>query len=345
MGRTTAFFVIVCTLFLFLAQADETLPKIVCPAIYSQIGDDLECECKAPSSIQAGSASFSWTYLTKEDGPSAENVKIGGPDHFVTDGSKILTLYCKVEDVNPSPIITWLFDPCNHGEPRDNCSFQPNPAKDDNTNITYPPTERPVITGYTEGQLLKTGDKLTCTVTGGKPLVSKVIFSCTNPSHDDQEDNKDTTSVSSTLTIGSARPTNISWETTCTCSAEWTTQPDLYTLTASVSFALLSELSPETVTEDADDGNLCGFIGGIVGVCITIAVVMCVYFICKKRRARKNREDEESRKTEDDKSRNLLEKDEENDNTGEESHRPLNGGNSDPAGVSEDDKDIGDRRK
>nr|KAG5688321.1 hypothetical protein BaRGS_009953 [Batillaria attramentaria] len=68
---------------------------------------------------------------------------------------------------------------------------------------TDPPESAPMIEGYESGKVVAAGQRLrmTCTVSGGKPLVTSVNFSC--PGHPDVEpDDVADRTVISTLTIG-----------------------------------------------------------------------------------------------------------------------------------------------
>ena len=82
-----------------------------------------------------------------------------------------------------------------------------------------PPPSAPVIEGYTDGAILPVGHSLTltCSVHGGKPLVTAVHFSC--PSHDDVTLDRTTQNVViSTLRI---QLTSSSDGMVCSCSAQW----------------------------------------------------------------------------------------------------------------------------
>ncbi|XP_025101115.1 mucin-5AC-like [Pomacea canaliculata] len=108
--------------------------------------------------------------------------------------------------------------------------------------VQYPPSQDPVISGYTDGQTLKPGDSISCSVAGGNPLVSQVIFSCYNlsdvtyasPVVSDQQDNKTLTAVTSSVTVPFAGLTAV----TCVCSATWSPRPSVYTSTTKVSISL-----------------------------------------------------------------------------------------------------------
>lgn len=97
--------------------------------------------------------------------------------------------------------------------------------------IPDPPLEHPKILGYNPGQVLRNGDKLHCRVSGGKPLVKKVKFSCSD-SHQHQEDTTDDESVQSSVTINTNRTTNHSL--VCVCSAVWEPSEDFYRKNSSI---------------------------------------------------------------------------------------------------------------
>nr|KAG5693551.1 hypothetical protein BaRGS_011676 [Batillaria attramentaria] len=103
----------------------------------------------------------------------------------------------------------------------------------------YPPPAPPEIRSSNKAQFLSSGDTLTCIVSGGKPLVSSVHFSCSNPDHPDGPDDRNGcpdhpdgpddrngSSVSSSLTIDTSRATGA--DTPCVCSAVWEPEPLLY---------------------------------------------------------------------------------------------------------------------
>ncbi|KAK7455322.1 hypothetical protein BaRGS_00039488, partial [Batillaria attramentaria] len=89
-----------------------------------------------------------------------------------------------------------------------------------------PPGSPPKILSSNKAQFLSSGDTLTCTVSGGEPLVSSVHFSCSSPDHPDGPDDRNGSSVSSSLTIDTSRATGA--DTLCVCSAVWEPGPLLY---------------------------------------------------------------------------------------------------------------------
>lgn len=87
---------------------------------------------------------------------------------------------------------------------------------------------------------------MTCTVTGGRPTVDEVIFYCTDPQLDGQPGDVNATSVSSTITVDSARATEDNM--TCFCSAVWKPNEDYYHLASEVTYTIERELFSESTT-------------------------------------------------------------------------------------------------
>ena len=110
--------------------------------------------------------------------------------------------------------------------------------------LADPPSESPQITRHAAGgELLRTGDTVTCTVTGGRPTVDEVIFYCTDPQLDGHPGDVSATSVSSTITVDSARATEDN--TTCFCSAIWKPNEDYYHLASEVTYSIEREIVSE----------------------------------------------------------------------------------------------------
>ncbi|KAL8587846.1 hypothetical protein ACOMHN_067714 [Nucella lapillus] len=131
---------------------------------------------------------------------------IDGNTPFYTDttGSKVMTLTCQVNGVNPSSALTYYWDVLCDDKQQSTCTFRPRPGPngDDNTVITctatnsknnnkqqqksvtlyikYPPLSAPQISGYVNGHILYQGDSLTltCAVTEGDPQVTSVTLAC-----------------------------------------------------------------------------------------------------------------------------------------------------------------------
>ncbi|PVD27701.1 hypothetical protein C0Q70_12872 [Pomacea canaliculata] len=189
-------------------------------------------------------------------GPDDHHTRIHGPDVLVTDGTKYFNFTCQATDVYPLPIYTWDGVTCHNSDTDTGlCVLKPQPPWDDglkmqctatsNTtspsvgkttlrlNLTYPPPKPPKIVGYKAGQVLKNGDNLHCLVSGGKPLVKEVNFSCSSdPPHEDQQDTTKGSLVESSLTIGAVDSSNYSMQ--CVCGATWEADEDLYSQTSSI---------------------------------------------------------------------------------------------------------------
>ncbi|PVD27675.1 hypothetical protein C0Q70_12842 [Pomacea canaliculata] len=111
----------------------------------------------------------------------------------------------------------------------------------------HPPTSPPIIKGNENGSILIVGENktLTCTVSGGKPLVSSVIFVCGNktakPVFGDDE------SVSSSVTFDVQVHHH---NTSCVCSAIWQRKPELYPDKAYITLYVKDMVTTEGKTED-----------------------------------------------------------------------------------------------
>lgn len=103
--------------------------------------------------------------------------------------------------------------------------------------FTDPPSTPPAITGYGAGYTVVTGDNLTCSVNGGRPLVSRVIFSCFSASDviNDQPDVTLSTSVTSSVII----PTQNTNVLTCACRADWSPRLEAYPWNTTVNIQVL----------------------------------------------------------------------------------------------------------
>ncbi|KAK7497495.1 hypothetical protein BaRGS_00011337 [Batillaria attramentaria] len=153
-----------------------------------------------------------------------------------------------------------------------NTEFSPDLSQEEY--FCEPPSGPPVITGYSPGQQPENGDILVCTVTGGSPLVDMVLFNCHTPHLLDQNDIRNQTSVSSSLTLNSSQATVDSL--VCVCTALWAPDPQQYQLAASIVYPVPRHLAcfrrdydvtkvPETITEtssaftdSANDGPSTG---------------------------------------------------------------------------------------
>ena len=106
---------------------------------------------------------------------------------------------------------------------------------------TDPPSSPPLISGvqdggHTEGESLS----LSCSVTGGKPLVSSVSFWCGHG----PGDGPDTTATVDGVTTVTSGVTFDRLDltmngTVCPCSAHWSKRPSLYTQTATTTIIVI----------------------------------------------------------------------------------------------------------
>ncbi|XP_070174673.1 low-density lipoprotein receptor-related protein 4-like isoform X2 [Littorina saxatilis] len=246
---------------------------------------------------------------------------------FVTDGSKRLTLTCVLSP--DEPVIGYKWDvPCV-SRVGSTCTIIPKVADDGKVvtctptlangrtvdsagyhiSLNYPPPSAPVITGYNSGVLNQPGDNLTltCTVSGGKPLVRHVVFEC--PDYPDNEaDVFGAKDVHSVLDIGPLRAKDNG--RTCECYATWT-HPAFYNQGSSVTLRVNGGHSPFTpttgnpspsttfagqgvanqVTGDKDS-NTGSIVGGVVGVGVLLIIVLIVIiFLIMRKRRRQPRDD------------------------------------------------------
>ncbi|KAK7106352.1 uncharacterized protein [Littorina saxatilis] len=188
-------------------------------------------------------------------GPSVEHLTIG-PSTFVTNGSQTFNLTCNATDVYPPPKYRWSGIACENESSENVCTFRPNPVTDDQKNVTctavgsygdrkywkhprqaskqlqlnltHPPSKKPTLQIQVRGRdYIQRGDKLTCTVAGGKPLVDSVHLHCTNPDLRGEDEERSELSVSSSVTVTSAA-VNTMMGMTCFCKASWKTRPEYY---------------------------------------------------------------------------------------------------------------------
>ncbi|XP_070201132.1 uncharacterized protein [Littorina saxatilis] len=190
-------------------------------------------------------------------GPSVEHLTVR-PSTLVTNGSQKSNLTCNATHVYPAPKYQWSGIKCENTSPDNVCTFTPNPVTDDRTNVTctavgsygdnkfwkhprqtskqlqlnltHPPPKKPTI--YLKGRdYIQQGDKLSCTVKGGQPLVDSVHFHCTNPDLRGEDEERSELSVSSSVTVTSAA-VNTMMGMTCLCNASWNVRPEYYMLTS-----------------------------------------------------------------------------------------------------------------
>ncbi|KAK7497451.1 hypothetical protein BaRGS_00011293, partial [Batillaria attramentaria] len=107
-----------------------------------------------------------------------------------------------------------------------------------------PPNLPPVISGYTADRSVPEGTSLwlTCTVTGGNPVVASVTFYC-----GDHADGTETTEApavgqSSVTSVVNFDPFTAEDDgVTCVCTADWTPRPQSYTHRSEVTLTMLPE--------------------------------------------------------------------------------------------------------
>lgn len=97
---------------------------------------------------------------------------------------------------------------------------------------TDPPPSAPTITGYTAGEMKQAGERLTltCTVSGGKPLVTSVNFLC-NRHPGNKTDVRGQNKVQSVLDIRSLEPEDDAMS--CVCTGDWMNR-DFYKLSETI---------------------------------------------------------------------------------------------------------------
>ncbi|KAL8588587.1 hypothetical protein ACOMHN_034041 [Nucella lapillus] len=204
-----------------------------------------------------------------------DTVSIEGNTIFYTDttGSKVMTLTCRANDVNPPSALTYSWNVLCDDKQQSTCTFRPRPGPngDDNTVITctatnsknndkqgqksvtldikYPPPSAPQISGYVNGHILYQGDSLTltCAVTGRDPQVTYVTLTC--PGRSKQ---KTTNGQSSSLEFS---PLNSSdHNLACVCSGQWAMQGH-YNLTDSRNLTVYSPPSTPNITRTGGESH------------------------------------------------------------------------------------------
>ncbi|XP_025103038.1 uncharacterized protein LOC112569462 isoform X2 [Pomacea canaliculata] len=237
--------------------------------------------CLMASDKQSRTANFT---LQVAYGPDDHHTSIHGPDPFITDGTKSLRLTCEATEVNPVPMYTWDGVTCTNNDTMQGlCVMKPQPPWDDGKevectarshgnigkktcklNLAYPPVKPPEILGYRVGEMLSNGDNLHCRVSGGKPLVKKVNFSCfSDPPHEDQQDTFHGSFVQSSVTIGAVDAGNYSM--VCVCGALWDPSEELYTQTSNITVFV--------------DSNNKGKLSGAFRIGITVALLAVLFAI------------------------------------------------------------------
>ncbi|KAK7485547.1 hypothetical protein BaRGS_00023235, partial [Batillaria attramentaria] len=170
-------------------------------------------------------------------GPNSVSIPQSGTFDTDSSGSRDLSLSCNATDVNPSTNLTYSWTGRCQGNTGSTCRFQPKPSGDDGMvvgcTVTNPYNNNqqrqgsytldlnsPVIMGYTTGQAVYADDSLslTCQVSGGKPLVTSVTFTCQSRHPDNPNDVTVSGSVSSSLDVS---VTQYDDGITCSCTARW----------------------------------------------------------------------------------------------------------------------------
>ncbi|XP_025102009.1 uncharacterized protein LOC112568757 isoform X1 [Pomacea canaliculata] len=228
-------------------------------------------------------------------GPDDSHTIIRGPKTFITDGTKSLILTCMATEVNPPPTYIWDAALCKEDRKAGTCTLTPDPQFDDNQqitctakcvegasrtgvavfflNLTYPPKEPPVITGYKQGDVISHDSQLRCSVAGGKPQVSKVILTCESLVM--KYSNIVNGTVSASFIVDKANKV-MNNSILCTCRAVWEPEEDLYTLTSQI---LLQ-------TEDGDNvrsREYVGWIGGlIIGAVLGVSISFFISYMIRR---------------------------------------------------------------
>ncbi|KAL8566055.1 hypothetical protein ACOMHN_036214 [Nucella lapillus] len=220
----------------------------------AQNGTRYTCQLRGKDAGEETSMSYT---LLVAYGPSKEMFRITAAQQpFPTNGSQNLTLTCQAGQVYPRLDYVWRNAGCVGTPTKRSCVLVPRPPRDDDlvvlcevsrnyrtglprelmtteyrVNLTYPPLTAPQIQIQAkDSYLLRRGDNLTCLITGGKPEVSQVVFSCSDPYAEDKGDKKKDGGVSSTVTVSSLSR----WRhpMRCICRGVWNVRPQYYTLTA-----------------------------------------------------------------------------------------------------------------
>ncbi|XP_076456135.1 uncharacterized protein LOC143290513 isoform X2 [Babylonia areolata] len=236
----------------------------------------------SPSVAASAPAAFSVVVTTADTQP------------FKTNGDGEMTLTC---DPNMAVDVTsyaWNV-PCTR-QTGNTCVFTPRPAEDDGKTVTctvttsdgwirsgelqielnYPPQEAPTINGHSEDTVYQQGDSLTmtCSVHGGKPLVTSVYFTC-GTHEDTTPDIFSTTEVHSLLSIAALTVEDDG--KTCFCTAKWE-DTDWYKLSAT------AVLRVQRTKPSKQELNIPVVVGGSVGAVIVIVIIVVVVCIVVKRR-------------------------------------------------------------
>ncbi|XP_076436087.1 cubilin-like isoform X2 [Babylonia areolata] len=214
---------------------------------------------------------------------------------FDTNGGAEMTMTCDPDKA--VDVVSHIWSVACTMERENVCIFKPRPAEDDGRNVictitssdgrsasgalqielNYPPQEAPSIDGYSKDTVYQQGESLTltCSVYGGKPLVTSVSFSC--GTH--QENSMDiigTTYVQRVLPISSLTAEDEGMA--CLCTAKWK-YADWYKLSDSAILRVKPRSIPHTKELD-----LPVIAGGIVGTVVIIFIIITVICLVVKRR-------------------------------------------------------------
>ncbi|XP_070184498.1 uncharacterized protein [Littorina saxatilis] len=236
-----------------------------------------------------------------------DTISVTGPDTFVTNGIKELTLTCE-QNISASVLYGWVFPgdnsrDCKSRPTKNVCNFRPR-LDDDMKNVTcattnlatetilkanytlhlfYPPPSLPLINvAPSKTEPLTQGDVITCIVTGGRPRVTNVTFHCQHPDHADRKDDvsDDGTTVSSSITVDTSQATGGSM--TCTCSAHWEQEPGLYRDITHKEFKL------ERPDAKLSLGAVTGIVVGVFILTVLLVVLCAMKGVKKKKSGEQN---------------------------------------------------------
>ncbi|XP_076454328.1 uncharacterized protein LOC143289237 isoform X2 [Babylonia areolata] len=228
--------------------------------------------------------------------PAAFSVVVTTADSqpFKTNGDGEMTLTC--DPVMAVDVASYAWSvPCRR-QTGNTCVFTPRPAEDDGKTVTctvttsdgwvrsgelqieliYPPQEAPTINGHSEDTVYQQGDSLTmtCSVHGGKPIVSSVYFTC-GAHEDTTPDIVGKIEVHSLLSI--APLTTEDDGKTCFCTAKWQ-DTDWYKMSAT------AVLRVQGSKPNEQGLNIPVVTGGSAGAVIVIVVIIILVCIVARKR-------------------------------------------------------------
>ncbi|XP_076456132.1 uncharacterized protein LOC143290510 isoform X2 [Babylonia areolata] len=266
----------------FCVPLPSNSSKCMCPDGQTLASDQRSCvDVTTTTTTTTTSTTTTPTTPLDTSVPTAFSVVVTTADTqpFRTNGDGEMTLTC---DPNMAVDVTsyaWNV-PCTR-QTGNTCVFTPRPAEDDGKIVTctittsdgrirsgelqielnYPPQEAPTINGHSEDTVYQQGDSLTmtCSVHGGKPLVTSVYFTC-GTHEDTTPDIFSTTEVHSLLSI-----TALTVEDdgkTCFCTAKWE-DTDWYKLSATAVLRVQRRQTcnqPPSAPGQSDDGGYCALV-------------------------------------------------------------------------------------